>query len=431
MITTIQFENIRYKVILIDEYGTNFNLSRILTNAEFTDTITQLAVALSLEMPNIFFNGQWLVDMLKFKNKVIVFYSLNNGKTFNELMRCEVVKKNYNSSVSKLIQLGCLDELWNFQRSEERYLALKGTSSAKFLKQVLSETGIPYNYQGPDFAFPSIIKFTNDPVAEIVLSILKLAQLRGKGKYILRVNQGLLEVIPRGSNTNIATLYTNDLVDISYEGSIEDIVTVVKVMTTYNSLDGEPGSGSGYKGGGETDKYGVLTKDDVTTMDNGTIDDPEIDLSDPDNFDESGAFVAPMGLGDGTITTSGSAQVTDNYGILGDDYYQPPLGNSKDEGIELAKLEATLNRNIKYGRFQKIVYRTKDDDISEAMQEANDILAEFSNPIELTKFDGLVIPTLRKGDKIILHAGNQIGTFYIKTVTQNLMEKKMTVEVEK
>jgi hypothetical protein len=137
-----------------------------------------------------------------------------------------------------------------------------------------------------------------------------------------------------------------------------------------------------------------------------------------------------MGLGDGTITTTGTTPIQDKYGILEPDYYQPPLG-AKDEGIELAKLEATLNRNIKYGRFQRIVYRTKDDDISDAMLEANDILAEYSEPVEVTKFDGLVIPTLRKGDKIILHAGNQIGTFYIKTVTQNLMEKKMTVEVEK
>lgn len=104
---------------------------------------------------------------------------------------------------------------------------------------------------------------------------------------------------------------------------------------------------------------------------------------------------------------------------------------SSEDSDSAAKVEATVDGKTQYGIFQKIVTRSKSDDLSEAKQEAKEILDEDGSPKETSRLLAPDVPPIRKGDLVYAKVGALNGFYLAKSVQHNAKSGRITMEVEK
>lgn len=120
-----------------------------------------------------------------------------------------------------------------------------------------------------------------------------------------------------------------------------------------------------------------------------------------------------------------------NYRISKDNLVTRVKVLGKMNKVGQAKVEATVNGRTEFGILQEVVYRDGNTSLAEAKKEAQDILYERGKPKENITTEGLDVPSIRKGDKVKILAGNLIGYFYVKAVQHSATDRTMTMEVER
>jgi len=100
---------------------------------------------------------------------------------------------------------------------------------------------------------------------------------------------------------------------------------------------------------------------------------------------------------------------------------------SKDERRPVV---ATLDGRTEFGILQELVYKSKSDQPSAALEEARQILAERGKPKRVRRVEAPDVPFLRRGDKIYVEAGTLKGYYLISGITHSATNRTMTMEVE-
>lgn len=107
------------------------------------------------------------------------------------------------------------------------------------------------------------------------------------------------------------------------------------------------------------------------------------------------------------------------------------LGKADDN--DRHPVEATLSGDTsKYGTLQKIINRSENTSLADAKKEAQSILKTDGKPkweYEVTCSD---IPWIRKGDKVVVNAGDMTGNYIVKSIDRSISndKKEMTLTVE-
>ena len=104
------------------------------------------------------------------------------------------------------------------------------------------------------------------------------------------------------------------------------------------------------------------------------------------------------------------------------------IGQSDKEGR--APVEATINGKTKYGIRQKLVTRSKDDDLSKAKSSAKDILddeGDVDDTISITTVD---VPFLHKGEKVHIKFGTMNGYYFVCGVSHDASTQQMTMKLK-
>lgn len=104
------------------------------------------------------------------------------------------------------------------------------------------------------------------------------------------------------------------------------------------------------------------------------------------------------------------------------------IGQSDKEGR--APVEATLNGKTKYGIRQKLVTRSKDDDLSKAKSSAQDILDEEGDVDVNISITAVDVPFLHKGERIHVAFGTMNGNYYVSGVSHDASTRQMTMKLK-
>lgn len=105
-----------------------------------------------------------------------------------------------------------------------------------------------------------------------------------------------------------------------------------------------------------------------------------------------------------------------------------PSKADKEPGV----IKEITGNTEKYGTIQKIITKAKKDKENEAGKEADQVLKDQGKPEETISVENAPdYPFLRKGEKINLRAGNQIGEYYILSCSHYADKKTMNIELEK
>jgi len=92
---------------------------------------------------------------------------------------------------------------------------------------------------------------------------------------------------------------------------------------------------------------------------------------------------------------------------------------------------STLQGKTEFGILQKIVSASSNDKIADAKAEAQKILDDKGKPDDQITVEAPDVPTIRKGHKIKVNAGNLTGYFYVKGVSHKASSRTMTLELER
>lgn len=103
-------------------------------------------------------------------------------------------------------------------------------------------------------------------------------------------------------------------------------------------------------------------------------------------------------------------------------------GNEKTEGRP--PLVATKDGRTEFGILQEVVYATGEN-LSDALKEADEILAERGKPQIRPVVIAPDIPWIRKGDKVSVNVGTVNADCIVEGVTHNIAEMKMTLQLRR
>lgn len=104
----------------------------------------------------------------------------------------------------------------------------------------------------------------------------------------------------------------------------------------------------------------------------------------------------------------------------------------KEDSAGRAPIEATVNGRTEYGILQEVIHRDGDSTLADAAAEANNVIAERGKPEETVTLGAPDVPTIRKGDRIKVNAGNIAQTYlFVKGIRHDAVNRSMTVECER
>lgn len=104
-------------------------------------------------------------------------------------------------------------------------------------------------------------------------------------------------------------------------------------------------------------------------------------------------------------------------------------GKADDEGR--LPIEAKEVGDTSYGTLREMVAKDGDNSLADAQAEAKKLLKERGKPKEYSSIQAVDVPTIRRGDKIKVEAGNLIGYFYVLGISHDATQRTMSMEIER
>ncbi len=226
----IDLTKIDYHVVVLDEIGVWHNISEFIQNFGWEENENEISARFSFTARNDPVSAGRLSELIKPGCPVCVTVSDGN-MPWQEVMRgyVETWKTSRQSGSDDLACIG-YDSLYKLQKSQDNFYFPSGTGTKAAVMSVLEEWEIPFGiYEGPDATHGKLV-FNNRYLSDILLELLDDARKKGERKCILRASEGMVNIIPRGSNKTIYVFSEDNVKSFSESVSTENLITRVKVV---------------------------------------------------------------------------------------------------------------------------------------------------------------------------------------------------------
>lgn len=226
----IDLSKIKYRVVVVDESGKQYNIKNYIENLGWEENKNEIAVRSSFTVRNDKTSRGYLSEIIKPGCLVGIFAT--DGKALNqEVARGFVNKWNpvYQGS-GTVLKCTNYDELYNLQKSQDNLFFPEGTGTRSAITSVLEAHEVPMGeYKGPDVTHGKMV-LNNRYLADIILEFLDDAVKKGGEKCIVRSTAGKVDILPRGSNQTVYVFRIDNTKSVNESLSIADLVTRVKVV---------------------------------------------------------------------------------------------------------------------------------------------------------------------------------------------------------
>lgn len=222
----IDIRRLSYKLFLFRETGENIELTDIVEDIAWGESIPEMAAKATVTIPNMQHNGEWLTSIIKLNSRLMT--TADWGEGFKEVFRGTVYKKDYTRDVNKKITLLMYDDAHLLRTKEQRYVAA-GTNCKDAIGKILSDNSIPNENKAPTTGMGMHL-FRADAVSSQILELLEDATNKGAGKYVVKSTKGILQIEPYGSNTYIPVIDVTNCEGVQDSQSMEDLITRVEIL---------------------------------------------------------------------------------------------------------------------------------------------------------------------------------------------------------
>lgn len=226
----IDLSKIRYRVVVMDENGNQYNIKDFVQNLGWEENENEISVRSSFTAKNDKTSKGYLSSIIKPGCLVGIFAS-DGGSLDEEVARGYVEKWNPTEKNSgNSLKCTCYDELYKLQKSQDNRYFPSGTGTKSALQGIFDDWEIPQGeYQGPNASHGKTV-CNNKYLSDIALELLDDAVKKGEEKCIIRASKGYTSVIPRGSNKTVYVFRVDNSQSFSQSISTENLITRVKVV---------------------------------------------------------------------------------------------------------------------------------------------------------------------------------------------------------
>ena len=230
----INVNNVSYTVIVITEKKLQLNITQAVEELGWEENEDELAMKIHFNMYNALYNKERLSSLVKINSVVVVKAYWGSGKgivAMGNVVECER-KVSKSDDVFNVV---AYDNLFNLQKSSDNVYFASGKKTKSILTAIFKSWGITISkYTGPNVAHKKIL-LKNKKLGDIIREVLDEAKKKGGGAAIVRSTESKVQVIAKGSNTDIYHFSGDVSSQVSHKISIANLVTRVKIVSSGKS----------------------------------------------------------------------------------------------------------------------------------------------------------------------------------------------------
>ena len=227
----IDISKLQYRLIAVRETGETLDITKISEDITWAEYENEMSMGMSFSTFNAVRNGQYISELIK--PNMEIYIESNYAGDWREVARGKLnVWQPRESNDVNTLDGAANDLFYDVQNSEEfRYIA-EGTGTKSAITSIFSDWGLTMGeYNGPDVKHAKKV-CKSSHIGDTLIDLLDEAKKKGARKCFIRVRDGVVDVIPRGTNTTIYSLRADrNVPEVNTKVSTQNIVTRVIVMS--------------------------------------------------------------------------------------------------------------------------------------------------------------------------------------------------------
>lgn len=197
----IDLRSIEYRVVCITPDGEQLDITPVCTDLGWEEGARELAVRVSLKIYNGQYNGKYFSESVQPGTPIYV-YAIINGES-QEVARGFVEKwtPTYTNGRTA-IDIEAYDEMHALRHNQDNKFYSDDTGTKAIITDILNSWNVPCDYQGPDVKHAKTV-YCKKYLCDMITNTLDEAKKKDAGFYFVRAKEGVVQIIPRGTNEEI------------------------------------------------------------------------------------------------------------------------------------------------------------------------------------------------------------------------------------
>lgn len=368
-----------YSARIVKSNGTTYRLKDITTDLIVSHPKGELAEKAVATLVDVKVGNDLLRNLIALQDKVYINADTGSGES--EVFRGLVWERDFSYDAdTDEINIVCYNRLIYMQKSKDNFFAKSGKTTKSLVETLANKWGFKISFKYKSITHGKLT-FHNESVADILISILdEVKKKKGVG-YVIRMSGDTIVIETEGSNKTVYKLVEKkNAISTSFKETMDGMVTkvlIVKAETT-----------------DETDN----SEQSIVELAKSYME------SDP-----SLSYADAIAKAKEKVNGSSGSGETGNY----------------------LTVTSVSKNTSKYGTLQQIITISKDENLSEAKEEANQTLEDNATPQKEYDIKSVDVPWVKKGDQIYITAGSLNGYYIVDSVEHDTLNYIMYLEVSK
>ena len=212
----ISIQNIRYVLLFIPPEGSAIDLTDSVVSLSWQESMEELAMKAQATIVNSKTKFGYLHKIICPGGKICIYSDYGSG--IKEVFRGTIWHWDYRSSKEKLLKITAYDDLIYLQKSKDNRYFAAGQSTKSIVQSIAEAWQIPLDYQWKSITHSKIL-YKDCTIAQMIFSVLNEAKAVLGEPFVFLTREGTSYILPWGSNGEVFTLSSQDLV-ISTQNNI-------------------------------------------------------------------------------------------------------------------------------------------------------------------------------------------------------------------
>lgn len=189
----IDISKLEYRLICVDPEGKQYDLTSVTNGLGWSEGEKELAAKITCKVAAVEFTTG-----IQPMTPLIIYADMGNG--FAEVMRGTVEKVELiEANGEYYLSLEAADECLALRHNQDDLYFTEGHTSKAILEEILTKWGIPHELNLEEVKHAKKV-YRQKYLSDMVSDVLKDIKEKGGGVYFIRAREGVVEILPRGTN---------------------------------------------------------------------------------------------------------------------------------------------------------------------------------------------------------------------------------------
>lgn len=225
----IDLNKIEYRVIAVTPDGQQLDLTDITHGLGFSEGEKELSAKITMKLANADYGGKNISELVQPFTPIFIYASMGGG--FEEVMRGTVQKwGTRETNGERFLNIETADEVQALRRNQDNFYFTADHSSSAIINEILNKWGVPFESQVEDVTHAKKV-YNKKYLIDMLEEVLEDIKEKSDKVYFIRAKNGVVQIIPRGTNETIYHFDIDDnLVRVEEDFDVSAIVTRVQVV---------------------------------------------------------------------------------------------------------------------------------------------------------------------------------------------------------